>query len=400
VTAPLSVTLVGWGYDADLKNEQALLDRYTTLTGWSEALLSAGAARVRVVHRFARDAVVVRNGVEYVFVSDRSAPRLAAWRRSSATARAVTAIGTDIVHVNGLGFPLQTWWRRQMLPRGTALVVQDHASGAAPPPVAWRSRLRAAARRRAMQAADGFLFTAVEQAAEWRRRGAIHDRQQVHAVLESSTSMTPIDPDLARRVSGLSGDPSVLWVGRLNDNKDPLCAIDGFARLLADVPCASLAMIYGADDLLPVVRERLRRSTGLAARVRLVGRVAAAVMPAFYSAADIFLLGSHHEGSGYALLEACACGAAPAVTSIPPFRAITGDGAIGSLWCPGDAADCARALRTLCDRGTRVQRADVLRHFARTLSWEMVGARALVAYQEVIRLRRHRHSGADRFDSA
>ena len=50
--------------DADLEDEAALLDRYTTLTGWSEALLSAGAAQVTVVHRFGRNAIVGRNGVE------------------------------------------------------------------------------------------------------------------------------------------------------------------------------------------------------------------------------------------------------------------------------------------------------------------------------------------------
>ena len=34
-------------------------------------------------------------------------------------------------------------------------------------------------------------------------------------------------------------------------------------------------------------------------------------------AADIFTLGSHREGSGYALTEALACGLPPVVTDIP-----------------------------------------------------------------------------------
>jgi glycosyltransferase involved in cell wall biosynthesis len=394
VTRPIKVTTVGWGYDTDIETEEALLDRYTTLTGWSEALLSAGAARVTVVHRFARDAVVERNGVEYLFVRERDEARPAAWRLSSQTSCVVADTGADIVHVNGLSFPVQTWRLRQLLPRATALVVQDHATGVPEPPVAWRSRPRAVLRRHAMRAADGFLFTAMEQTDPWRRQGAIDDRQRVHAVLESSTSMTPLEPDLARRVTGVTGDPAVLWVGRLDANKDPLCALAGFARILADAPLASLTMVYGEDDLLPVVREQLGRSPGLAAHVRLVGRVPHAEMAAWYSAADIFLLASHHEGSGYALIEACACGAAPAVTRIPSFRAITGDGAIGCLWTAGDESDCGRALRTLCDRRGRHQRADVQRHFARTLSWDVVGARALAAYDDVIRNRRTRLRGA------
>ena len=45
--------------------------------------------------------------------------------------------------------------------------------------------------------------------------------------------MTPLEPDAARRLSGVTGDPAVLWVGRLNANKDPLCAVEGFAGMLA-----------------------------------------------------------------------------------------------------------------------------------------------------------------------
>jgi glycosyltransferase involved in cell wall biosynthesis len=241
-----------------------------------------------------------------------------------------------------------------------------------------------------MRAADGFLFTAVEQADLWRRQGAIDDRQRIHAVLESSTSMTALEPAVARRISGVTGDPAVLWVGRLNANKDPLCAIEGFALVLRDEPTASLTMVYGEADLLPLVRERLGRSPDLAAHVRLVGRVPQGEMAAFYSASDILLLGSHHEGSGYAVIEACACGAAPAVTSIPSFRAIIGDAAIGCLWTSGDPSACARALRRLCDRRGAAQREEVRRHFARALSWEVVGARALAVYNDVFAGRRSR----------
>ena len=47
-------------------------------------------------------------------------------------------------------------------------------------------------------------------------------------------------------------------------------------------------------------------------------------MAVCYSAADLFVVGSHHQGSGYALMEACACGAVPVVTAIPTFRLMPG----------------------------------------------------------------------------
>ncbi len=112
--------------------------------------------------------------------------------------------------------------------------------------------------------------------------------------------------------------------------------LDGLEMSLARLPEATLTMIYSAEDLLPAVQDRLRESPALRRCVRLVGRVPHRLMPAFYSAADLFVLGSHHEGSGYALLEALACGVAPVVTDIPAFRVMTAEGSLGALWTPGD----------------------------------------------------------------
>src|SRR5437879_2116963 len=59
--AGVSVVQVNYGFDKDLADPDALLDRYTTLTSWSDALADAGAARVSVVQRFHRQAQVIRN---------------------------------------------------------------------------------------------------------------------------------------------------------------------------------------------------------------------------------------------------------------------------------------------------------------------------------------------------
>ena len=142
------------------------------------------------------------------------------------------------------------------------------------------------------------------------------------AVPESSTGLRPGPRGQAREASGVDGDPAVLWVGRLDENKDPLTVLDGFERLLRMKPGARLTMVYGEEALAGDVGRRLDRSPVLASAVRLAGRVPHDRMPAFYGAADLFVLGSHHEGSGYALIEALACGVVPAVTDIPPFRAL------------------------------------------------------------------------------
>jgi glycosyltransferase involved in cell wall biosynthesis len=372
------VTQVGFAYDDDLADAEALLARYTTLVGWAEALAAAGTEST-VVQRFHRTEEFVRRGVRYVF-------------RSFGLNRAVARLAPDVVHVNGLNFPMQTWRCRRVLAAPAALVVQDHGSGDPPAAASAARAMRDAIRRRAMKAVDGFFFTAAAQAERWRRGGFIAAAQPVHEVLEASTLMQPIDREAARASTGIEGDPAALWVGRLNENKSPLTVLDGVERAVARLPGLTLTMVFGGGDLESEVRARIARSAVLGERVRLAGRVPHHELAAFYSASDLFVLGSHHEGSGYALLEACACGAVPIVTDIPAFRAITGGGAAGLLWPVGDADTLATAL-VAAPCGDRGERARIREHFDRALSWPAVARQALAAYEQVTAARRSARSG-------
>ncbi len=99
-------------------------------------------------------------------------------------------------------------------------------------------------------------------------------------------------------------------------------------------------------------------------------------------AADLFVLGSHREGSGYSLIEALACGLPPLVTDIPSFRSLTGEGAVGSLWPCGDSdALRGRLLEARIDAETR---AKVREHFDLRLSFDSVGLKLAAMYDEVL----------------
>ena len=362
---------VNYAYDKGLTDPDALLERYFTLTGWSEALVRAGAGPVAVFQQFDRDVQVERNGVDYVF-------------RRAAIPAAVAARRPGLAHVNGLIFPARTWRLRRALDAACAVVVQSHSDGGAIGRAPALRLLGRAARR----APDAFLFAADEHAAAWRRAGCLAPDQRTYQVMEASTRLQPIARDHAREASGVRGAPAILWVGRLNANKDPLTVLDAFERAAADLPGAALTMIYGTGELIEEVGARIARSPALRERVRLAGVVPHERMAAFYSAADLFVAGSHHEGSGYSLMEACACGAVPVVTGIPTCRLLTGGGAVGALWTPGDAAGCARALVDVARRDLDAERATLADHFARELSWDAVGRRALEIYVDVIAKRR------------
>jgi glycosyltransferase involved in cell wall biosynthesis len=365
------VVQVNYAFDKALADPDELLDRYFTLTGWSDALAAAGAGPVAVVQRFHRNARLTRNGIDYVF-------------RRRGMPDAVTGLNPDIAHVNGLSFPAHTWRLRRVLDRSCAIVVQSHADGGA----IGRAPLFRILGRATRRAVDAFLFAAAEHAEAWRRTGFISSRQATYQMMEASSTLQPVARAAAQEASGLRGWPAILWVGRLNANKDPLTVLEGFERSLGELPGATLTMIYSEDDLLAAVRQRVHFSAALTERVRLIGEVPHVRMAPFYSAADLFCVGSHHEGSGYSLMEAIACGAVPVVTNIPTFRLLTGGGSVGALWESGDAADCARALVDAGRRDLTAERARLADHFARALSWSAVGRRALEIYDEVLRRRR------------
>ncbi len=363
-----------------VESPDVLLDTYHTLTGWSDAASGAGLS-VSVVQAFSTNAVRRRGRVDYLFCGSGGPRQLS----SAVMHAAVAACEPDVVHVNGLDAPIRAWRLRQRLPAHVAIVVQDHAS--VPPR---RFSLTAPFRRRAMRAADAYLFTAPAQAQPWVDRGFIADTRIVHAILEASTEMRPVHRATARALSAIAGTPAILWVGRLDANKDPLTVLAGFEQALASMPEATLTMVFSDDGLLPAVTARIAASPALGGRVRLAGRVPRAQLAAWYSAADLFVLGSHHESCGYALLEACACGAVPVVTDIPSFRAMTGDGAIGALWPVGNAGALASALLALAQRELEVERTCTRAFFERHLSWRVVGAQARAVYETVVEARRRR----------
>ena len=373
----MKLVQVNVAYDPRLKTPDALLDAYHTLTGWSDALVGAGLS-TSVVQAFTGDGCLHRRGVDYLFCREGTPD-------PDALLSAVSACEPDIVHLNGFDARGVARGLRRVLSPSVPIVMQHH--GGLPPR---RISPRARSVRQTLEQADAFLFTSLAQARPWTEGGYVPRGAAVFDVLEASTLMRPAVPDEAGKRTGVRGTPAVLWVGRLDANKDPLTVLAGFERALESLSDATLTMVFGSEDLIDETRRRIAASERLRGRVRLAGAVPYGEMADWYTAADLFVLGSHHEGSGYALIEACACGATPVVTDIAPFRAITGDGSIGCHWPVGDAEACgSRLIHAATQLGDRSRRV-VLDHFNASLSWEAIGGRARTVYETVIALRASR----------
>src|SRR5690606_30407167 len=129
------------------------------------------------------------------------------------------------------------------------------------------------AQRLLLPVADGFLFVSEEQATPWLHAGIIPDRSRVFTVMEGSTHFSCHLRTEARHRTGITGDPVLLWVGRLNANKDPLIVLHGFEMIGERFPNARLYMIYHEADLLDDVRTHIAGNMFLEQNVTLVGRV-------------------------------------------------------------------------------------------------------------------------------
>lgn len=385
----LRIVQVNAVYDPQLRTPDALLDRYTTLTDWSTSIAKAGAS-VLAMQRFSANAKVVRDGITYEFVTDDQPPWMSTSGAPSSLVDAVVRAQPDVVHVNGLIFPALVAALRRALPHHVAIVVQHHGGefpvrGSGPVGM-WRRR----AWRQGLDAADACSFTAGDQAQAWREAGVL-GQQHVIEIVEAGTRMRQVPRERARTATGLSGAPLILWVGRLTANKDPLTVLDGLDVALPLLHDARVALVFSEEMLGDRVRERITSSAILRDRVSMIGRVPHDEIANYYGAADVFVSGSHAEGSGYALIEAMACGLVPVVTDIPSFRTIAG--AAGVLWPAGNAAAFSSALLDACSRDLAAERETVQRQFAALLSWEAIASRTVTAYRDIVERRRSNQGG-------
>ena len=342
------------------------------------AAVAATGVEVHVVQAASQTDQVVRDHVTVHFVRERS-PWWSARRHwltvpSRALLERLVDLAPDVLHVHSLAFPLAL--RRAARVVSCPVLVQDHADAV---PGRGRRWLTAGALARC----GGAAFTARAQAEAWRVARCLPAHFTVFEVPESSSHFTPGDREAARRACGVSGAPAVAWVGRLHPIKDPLTALDAFAAAVPRLPDPHLWCCYTESPLLARVTARIRADPRLRDRVHLMGRLPHPEVETLLRACDLYLTASRREGSGFAVLEALACGLPAVVTDIPSFRRLTGDGAVAALTPPGDFGVMSQAIVAWWERSRRGERDAVRAHFERHLSFAAVGAGLRAAYEQL-----------------
>jgi glycosyltransferase involved in cell wall biosynthesis len=275
--------------------------------------------------------------------------------------------GPDIVFVQGLHNPLQLLQLGVRLNKKVKLIAQHHAEKPS-------SGIKKLLQKIACKYLDACLFASHELGDEWVKSDIIPSTVKIHEVMEVSSIFSPIDKADARAKTGAKGYPVFLWVGRLNNNKDPLTVVKAFLQFAALNPSAQLYMIYHTDELLGNIQDLLNQSPQKDA-VKLIGKVPHDELQYWFNSADIILSGSHYEGSGTAVCEAMSCGCMPLVTDISSFRMITDKGRCGLLYEPGNEAALLAALKQTKEIDLEEKQKLSIQYFHSNLSFEAIARR-------------------------
>lgn len=346
----------------EFSNGKHLVQAFLPAYGYS-AHMPAGV-NIQVVHHAAHNETLNYNGIKHIIFKGRNGFGYIPFK----TLSYIRLQRPNIVLVQGLGFPIQVIMLRLWLGNKTVIVAQHHAERPYSSIKKWLQRL-------ADKCINAYLFTAGKNAEEWFNERIITNAAKYNQLLELSTYFIPVNKQQARVALGMGDGEIFLWVGRLEANKDPLTVLRGFEKYITVNNNAILYMVYQQDNLLAKVKAILQANSALQQKVVLVGRKNRDALPAWFSAADYYLSGSHREGSGTALIEAMACGCIPVVTNIAAFNAITFDGRFGLHYTAGDADSLFNTLCTLPSINRQQMSAGIMQHFEEQLSFKAIAAR-------------------------
>ena len=214
---------------------------------------------------------------------------------------------------------------------------------------------------------DRILATCSDEVFELLRLGASGSRVSVIPCGVDVRHYTPDGPAVPR-----TSAQRVLYVGRLVQRK----GIGNLITALASVPGAELLIAGGPDPAslrtdTEVARLRsLASGHGIGHRVRFLGRVDRAGLPALYRSADVVASVPWYEPFGIVPVEAMACGVPVVAAAVGGLADTVIDNVTGLHVPPRDPDSIAAALRRLladpglCRSFGAAGRERAVRHYA------------------------------------
>ncbi len=168
------------------------------------------------------------------------------------------------------------------------------------------------------------------------------DTTVFHPLSGSDTFKASDRTDLRRRLGVDTAARMLVFVGRLDNQKDPLLLLQAFARVLERNQALHLLMI-GDGNLRARVEEAAMQGV-LRGKVTLMGVRPAAEIADVLRVCDLFVLSSAYEGMPIAVLEALASGVPVVTTDVGEVRRVVRDGITGRVSVARTAEAFADAL--------------------------------------------------------
>ncbi|GAA0328750.1 glycosyltransferase family 4 protein [Sphingomonas oligophenolica] len=231
--------------------------------------------------------------------------------------------------------------------RGADIHFWGHAAGTA------------ASVRRAGLEADGLLAVSEAMKADMVAIGMPPADIRVHHTGVDLARFAPREREAAKAGFGVAG-PLIVSLGALIPRKGHEVAIGAVDA----IPGATL-LIAGEGPVRPALEAQIA-AQGLSDRVRLLGSMPHAELPALLAAADVMALASASEGLANAWVEALACGTPIVITDAGGAREVVTEPAFGRI-AARDPQAFATAISALLDHPPA--QADV-RRGAERFTWE------------------------------
>lgn len=207
--------------------------------------------------------------------------------------------------------------------------------------------------------ADGLLAVSAAMKADMASIGMPPERIRVHHTGVDLDLFTPRERIAAKAAYRVTG-PLIVSVGALIPRKGHEVVIDAVAA----IPGATL--LIAGEGSARAGLEALIAARGLPDRVRLLGSVPHAELPALLAAADVMALASASEGLANAWVEALACGTPIVITEAGGAHEVVTEPAFGRI-AARDPQAFAAAISALLDDPPA--QADV-RRGAERFTWE------------------------------
>lgn len=207
-------------------------------------------------------------------------------------------------------------------------------------------------------------------------------RARIHVTpLGADPSFRPLAPDVVAPTLARHGvkPPYVLFVGLAQPRKNLEAVVTVFGRIAARDDHVQL-VLAGPDGYPEGRFPALVKETGAVDRVRHLGYVPVADLPALYAGAAVLLFPSHDEGFGLPALEAMACGCPVVASTAGALPEVVGEG--GLVFRPDAIDDLEEATsRMLDDPDARAAEVTRGRARAAAFSWEATARATLAAYR-------------------